>query len=249
MTDNKNNPPGVPFLDIFYKFRANLLRGFVYNHGINFLLAGLTTWMMVRGGIDWKWSVIASGHKPLAFSGTPFGALGFILPVALPLGLYIHGRRSGKPGRQIAGLAAGQAAVLGALVSSFIKIFTGRRDPGIMAGIILGNREDVDFSGDFAFGFMERGIFSGWPSSHTAVVFAMATALAGLHPGSPRFKTAAYFYAACTGFAMSLFAHWASDSVAGALLGFAMGKTVAESYTALLDKHPGSNNCIRDDLP
>jgi hypothetical protein len=249
MTDNKTNPPGVPFLNIFYKFGTNILRGFVYNHGINFLLAGLVTWMMIRAGIDWKWSALASGHKLLAFSGTPFGAMGFILPVALPLGLYIHGRRSGKPDRQIAGLAVGQAAALGAFVSSFIKIFTGRRDPGIMSGIITGNREAVDFSGDFAFGFMERGIFSGWPSSHTAVVFAMAVALAGLYPGNQRLRAAAYSYAACTGLAMSLFAHWASDSVAGALIGYAMGKSVAKSYTALLDKHPGSNNCIRDNLP
>jgi membrane-associated phospholipid phosphatase len=246
MPDYTKTPPAVPFMSIFHEFGANILRGFAYNHGINFLLAGLGTWLMIRAGIDWEWSAIASGSKLLAFSGTPFGALGFILPFALPLGLYIHGRRAGKAGCQIAGLAAGQAAMLGMLVSSLIKIFTGRRDPEIMKGIILGDRGLSDFSGDFAFGFMERGIFSGWPSSHTTVVFAMLVALAGMHPKKTTLKTAAYSYAACTGVAMSLFAHWASDSVAGALIGYALGKSVAGSFTALPDKYPGPNEHVRD---
>jgi hypothetical protein len=133
----------------------------------------------------------------------------------------------------------GQAVILGVLISSSIKFFTGRRDPGIMSGIINGERDAGDFSGDFAFGFMERGIFSGWPSSHTAVIFAMAITLIGLYPKNIGLKIAAYSYAIATGIGMSLFAHWGSDAVAGALAGYAIGKSVGKSYKELLDRHSG----------
>jgi membrane-associated phospholipid phosphatase len=41
---------------------------------------------------------------------------------------------------------------------------------------------------------------------------------------------------------MSLFAHWASDAVAGALVGYAIGKSVGRSYKELLDKHSNSDS-------
>ncbi|MDR1862797.1 MAG: phosphatase PAP2 family protein [Treponema sp.] len=114
-----------------------------------------------------------------------------------------------------------------------------------MNGIINGERDSVDFSGDFAFGFMERGVFSGWPSSHTVVVFAMAATLAELYPKNIALKIAVYSYAACTGLAMSLFAHWASDAAAGALIGYGIGKSVGKSYKTLLDKHSGTADISR----
>jgi membrane-associated phospholipid phosphatase len=229
----------LAFSDIFYKFGTNALHSFTYNYGVNYLLAGLGTYFLVHSGIDWEWSNIAYNNKALAFSGTPFGALGFILPVALPLGLYFYGRSHERTDFQITGLAMGQAALLGVLISSSIKTFTGRRDPGIMSGIVNGERDSLDFSGDFAFGFMERGIFSGWPSSHTTVIFAMAVTLSELYPKNTGLKIAAYSYAALTGIGMSLFTHWASDAVAGALIGYAIGKSVGKSYKELLDRYSG----------
>jgi hypothetical protein len=136
----------------------------------------------------------------------------------------------------------GQAAILGVLISSSIKAFTGRRDPGIMSGIISGERDSEDFSGDFAFGFMERGVFSGWPSSHTAVIFAMAVTLAELYPKNTGLKAAAYSFATLTGVGMSLFTHWASDAFAGALIGIAIGKSVGKSYKEMLDVHSNLND-------
>ncbi|MDR1862798.1 MAG: hypothetical protein LBQ67_02640 [Treponema sp.] len=116
--NNPDNPSGsVPFSALFYRFGTNTINSFTYNYGINYLLAGLGTYFMVHSGIDWEWSNIAYNNKGLAFSGTPFGALGFIAPAALPLGLYLYGRSSEKPGYQITGLALGQAAILGVLIS------------------------------------------------------------------------------------------------------------------------------------
>ncbi|MDR0599731.1 MAG: phosphatase PAP2 family protein [Treponema sp.] len=233
--DDRNN---VPFSTLFYKLGTNTLNSFTYGYGVPYLLAGLGTYYFVHSGLDWEWSTIAVEHKALAFSGTPFGALGFILPAAMPLGLYLYGRSGQRADLQITGLALGQAAILGVVISSSIKAFTGRRDPGI----INNERDSADFSGDFAFGFMERGVFSGWPSSHTAVIFAMAVTLAELYPKNTGLKIAAYSYAALTGIGMSLFAHWASDAVAGALVGYAIGKSVGKSYRELLDRNGGLNS-------
>jgi membrane-associated phospholipid phosphatase len=238
----------VPFFStLFYQFGLNTLHSFTYNYGVPYLLAGLGTYYMVHSGIDWEWNRIALNHHALAYAGTPFGAMGFIAPVAVPLGLYFYGKNRNNAEYQIVGLAIGQAAIQGVLISSSIKAFTGRRSPGIFEAIITGDVDNNDYSGDFAFGFMERGVFSGWPSSHTTVAFAMAVTLAELYPSNTALKIGAYSYAALIGFGMSLFAHWASESVAGALIGFSIGKSVGRSYKQLLDKRsaPGSI----DDMP
>lgn len=234
-----NNPEPVPFSNLFYKFGPNVLHSFTYNYGLNYLLGSLGTYFMVTGGADWAWSNIAYNNRALAYSGTPFGALGFVLPVVLPLGMYFYGGSAEKPGLQITGLALGQAAILGVLISSSMKAFTSRRDPGILEGVVNGTREAEDFSNDFAFGFLERGVFSGWPSSHTMVMFAMAVTLTELYPDSLPVKITAYTYAFLTGIGMSVFGHWASDTVAGALIGYSIGKSVGSSYKELLDKNSG----------
>jgi membrane-associated phospholipid phosphatase len=238
---NKNKSGTIPFSNLFYQFGTNALHSFTYNYGVNYLLAGLGTYYMVHSGLDWEWSNLAYNNKIMAFAGTPFGAIGFIVPAAIPLGMYIYGRSRQKAEYQITGLALGQAAILGVLVSSSIKTFTGRRDPGIFEGIIAGERGAEDYSGDFAFGFMERGIFSGWPSSHTMVAFAMAVTLAELYPKNLPLKIAAYSYASLIGLGMSVFAHWASDSIAGALIGYSIGKSVGGSYKKMIDDNSNLN--------
>jgi membrane-associated phospholipid phosphatase len=219
----------VPFSKLFYNFGWNTLHSFTFNYGQNFLIAGLGTYAMVDTGIDWKWNRMAYDHPAVAYAGMPAGLIGAVLPIGLPLGLYLYGRNKGDGELQIAGLAMGQAAILGLGISSAIKAFTGRRPPGI-----LDQDPDLnDYSGDWAFGFMNRGVFNGWPSGHTAVAFAMAAALAELYPDSIGLKIGAYSYAAFIGAGMSLMAHWASDSVAGALIGYAIGKSVGASFRQL----------------
>jgi membrane-associated phospholipid phosphatase len=86
---------------------------------------------------------------------------------------------------------------------------------------------------------MKRGIFSGWPSSHTIVAFALATTLTELYPDNTWLKTGVFAYAGCTGLGMSLFGHWASESFAGALMGYAIGKSVGRSFNQLLNDDNG----------
>jgi membrane-associated phospholipid phosphatase len=236
-----NKTDTIPFSTLFYQFGANTLHSFTYNYGVNYLLSGLGTYYMVHSGLDWKWNRLAYNNVGLAYAGAPFGIIGFAVPVAIPLWMYFYGKSRKNPEYQITGLALGQAAILGLLVSSSIKTFTGRRppgilDPGILDGVINGRTDSENYSADFAFGFMNRGVFDGWPSGHTAVAFAMATALVELYPNNLALRIGAYSYATLIGVGMSLFAHWASDSIAGALVGYSIGKSVGRSYKKLLNR-------------
>jgi membrane-associated phospholipid phosphatase len=233
MKDTKSK---IPLSKLFYKMGGNALHSVTYNYGANYAVAALGTYGLVKSGIDWKWNRMAYNNEWLAWSGTPFGALGYVIPVAAPVGLYVYGRKHDDVKLQITGLALGQSAILALGISSTIKAFTGRREPGIMEHHIYPDRPgDVnDYSGDWAFGFMKRGIFSGWPSSHTIVAFALATTLAELYPDNTWLKVGAFAYAGCTGLGMSLFGHWVSESFAGALMGYAIGKSVGRSFNGLL---------------
>ncbi|MDR2804925.1 MAG: phosphatase PAP2 family protein [Dysgonamonadaceae bacterium] len=212
------------------------MNSFTYNYGLNYAVTPLITYGMIESGMDWQWNRLAYNNKWVAYSGTPFGALGYVAPVAVPLYLYLHGRKNGDIKLQVTGLALGQSAILALGISSGIKAFTGRRDPGIMAHHIYPDEynENIDYSGDWAFGFMRRGVMSGWPSSHTIVAFAMATTLAELYPDDARIKWGAYIYAGAVGLGVSVVSHWASEVFAGALMGYAIGKSVGNSFNQLL---------------
>lgn len=244
-SESKN---AVPFSKIFNKFGTNSLGSLTYNYGANYLVAGAGTYGMVKSGFDWEWSNMAVNNKALTYSGMPFGALGFVLPVAVPMAMYINGRNNDNAKTQIAGLALGQAAIQGIFISSAIKTFTGRRHPGILNPILGEERDVKDFSDDFAFGFMERGVFDGWPSSHTTVIFAMAMTLAELYPENKTLKISAYSYAILTAIGMSLTVHWASDAFAGALIGYSIGKSVGRSYYGLTNQYSNEANGHRKSI-
>jgi membrane-associated phospholipid phosphatase len=191
--------------------------------------------------MDWQWNRMAYNNKWVACSGIPFGILGYIVPIATPAGLYVYGRKHEDVKMQVAGLAVGQSAIIALTVSFGIKAFTGRREPGIMGHHIYSGRynETNDYSSDWAFGFMRRGVMSGWPSSHTIVAFATATTLAELYPDEVWVKRGAFIYAGATGLGVSLFSHWLSEAFAGALMGYAIGKSVGGSFNRLLNDDNG----------
>jgi membrane-associated phospholipid phosphatase len=240
-TTNKQSK--IPLSKLFYKMGNNALHSVTYNYGANYALGALGTYGLVKSGIDWKWNRMAYNNEWLAWSGTPFGALGYIVPVVAPVGLYVYGRRHDDVKLQITGLALGQSVILALGISSTFKAFTGRREPCIMEHHIYPDRpgDTNGYSSDWALGFMERGIFSGWPSSHTIVAFALATTLAELYPDNTWLKIGVFAYAGCTGLGMSLFGHWASESFAGALVGYAIGKSVGRSFNGLLGKETTVN--------
>ena len=137
------------------------------------LLAIALTFILVQSGFDWFY--FCSTRNPVLrewmFPSAPIGGL---VPLALPLILIVSGYITSRARISLTGWAIGQAELIGSLMSSAYKAFTGRVHPRAVIG--------TDISHDFRFGFLRGGMFWGWPSSHTTIAFAMAVAVFTLFP-------------------------------------------------------------------
>jgi membrane-associated phospholipid phosphatase len=87
----------------------------------------------------------------------------------------------------------------------------------------------VDNSGVFRWGFLEGGLFWGWPSSHVMVAVAGSVALFVLHPHSRTVRVVALVYAAYMTLCVAITFHWLSDAVAGAIIGTVIGSVVGRN--------------------
>jgi membrane-associated phospholipid phosphatase len=74
----------------------------------------------------------------------------------------------------------------------------------------------------------------GWPSSHTANAFAAAAVITEIYADSLFLKIFLYSYATLIGVGVTLNVHWVSEAIAGALIGYAVGKTVGRDFNRLL---------------
>ena len=227
--DRAQNSRLVPVTDVFYKVGGHLVGSLTVNYGLNYLLAGAATYGIVKSGVDWRWYRNAQDHKWISNAGFVSVGIGPLASVAVPVGLYLYGRSKEDVRLQYTGLALGQAAILAGVITSALKAFTGRVPPD-------SPDNPHDYSGDFRFGFLQGGVYEGWPSSHTATAFAMATTLVELYPESAIIRYGGFTYASLIGLGVSTNIHWFSDAVAGALIGYAIGKTVGMGFRNLLDQ-------------
>ena len=151
-----------------------------------------------------------------------------ILPIVVPLILLATGVLRKDFKIKMTAFALGQAAILGLAISSFYKAFTGRIPPPYF----FGHAALVDTSHGFRFGFLRGGMFEGWPSSHSAIAFAMAVVLWKLFPENKIAQYAALLYAFYVGIGVSITIpiHWFSDFIAGAIIGSLIGAVVGKSF-------------------
>jgi membrane-associated phospholipid phosphatase len=194
------------------------------------LVAILLTVLLVLSGCDWSYFV-ATCNPTLRSWMFPAVVIGGLMPLCLPLFLLIVGGIIGNVRAVLTGWAVGQAVLLGSLISSTYKAFTGRVHPAQAHSI------GPDYSHIFHFGFLRGGIFWGWPSSHTTIAFAMAVAIFTLCPKQRWLGVVAIFYAFYVGIGVSMTIHWFSDFAAGAIIGSVIGAVVGRSFR----EHPTSN--------
>jgi membrane-associated phospholipid phosphatase len=163
--------------------------------------------------------------------------VGYAVPVLMPLTLYLTGIGVKDKKLQITGVALTQSLLLTMAIQSPLKIITGRTWPGIVDGwdSPLSRRSDRpdDYSGEF--NWVNLDAIGGWPSGHTANAFSAAATIAQIYHDRTFLKAAVYTYASLIGLSMSIYDHWASDIIAGALIGVAIGTTVGKSYSNLID--------------
>ena len=186
------------------------------------ILIALTAFLVLTG-IDW-WYYVNTRNVTVQIFGFSAGMLGFVVPVIVPLSMYMASAISKNVRLRIAAGAMIQAGILGLAISSTYKVFTGR------VGLPHGASSIIDTSQIFQFGFLRGGAFQGWPSSHTSVAFAMSLALIALYPEKKWLRYIALAYALYIGVGASLSFHWLSDFVAGVILGCVIGVVVGKSF-------------------
>ncbi len=210
-------------LTFFRTLPRNIIGSFDGRNIFFHILAIFATIGIVRSGMDWNY-FLAVRDPLLNQVFFPALMIGGMLPVALPLFLIVVGHLFDQPRTNATGWILGQAALIGSLISSTYKAFTGRVQPDVTNLLI-------DSSHGFHFGFWEHGIFWGWPSSHTTIAFAMAWALILIFPKRAIVAPFALIYAFYIGIGVSFEIHWLSEFVAGALIGTAIGLTVGGAFT------------------
>lgn len=188
------------------------------------VLACVLTYIIVISGFDWSYFTYVQA-SPLHIYLSPAVGIGSLVPMfGIPI-LYVVAKLTKRKALLVTMWALTQAIALGWAISSTYKAFTGRVQPprGIIDPLL-------DASRNWNFGFLEHGIFWGWPSSHTTVAFAMSFALISLYPKQKAVFWLALLYAFYIGIGISMQIHWFSEFVAGAIIGSIIGTAVGASF-------------------
>lgn len=185
------------------------------------LAAILLTAALVMSGLDWRYFAATRGPE-LREIAWPAARWGMRLPILVPAMLLMLGYLARSKKFLRFGAAEAQAVILGSLISSAYKAFTGRVHPLHEMG--------ADISRQFRFGFLRGGVFWGWPSSHTTIAFAMGVTIFMLLPRQRWAGLLALLYAVYVGLGVSVTIHWLSDFVAGAIIGSVIGVVVGKTF-------------------
>ena len=227
----------VPLTKAFHNIGWNALHSVSHNYGLNFIGAGLETWLFIESGLDWKWNRLAYNNAWMPRIGGNANYVGYAVPVLTPAAFYLTGMAVKNEKLQITGLALTQSLMLTLLIQMPLKIITGRTWPGIVDGwdssLSKRSSRTDDYSGEFS--WFSPDAVGGWPSGHTANAFAAAATITQIYHDNILLKIAVYSYASLIGLGMSVYDHWASDVIAGALIGAAVGSTVGRSYRELIE--------------
>lgn len=156
-----------------------------------------------------------TGDKVARYFAEPLGSGVSSLP--LLAAIYAGGRIGGNPRLAEAAMAGASAFMVTAINIQVMKSLAGRErpsstdDPYIFHGPTL--RHDA------------------MPSGHTAVAFAMASAIATYYDDEPWLAAGLLTTAALTGWSrINDGKHWPSDVFAGAVIGYYMGRWVGRQW-------------------
>ncbi len=212
--------------NFFKTIPANIIESFKGHHLYFHFLAITLTVVILKSGLDWYY-FLAVRNEFLNALFFPAIVIGAILPIFIPITLITIGALKKDSEISTMGWCLAQAVVIGSVISSTYKAFTGRIQPNLFDLI-------NDSSHSFQFGFWEHGIFWGWPSSHTTIAFAMVFALISLYPKHKMLTFTTIIYALYIGIGVSFSVHWFSEFVSGMIIGSAIGLSVGKSFSQKL---------------
>jgi membrane-associated phospholipid phosphatase len=147
---------------------------------------------------------------------------GYVLPIVIPSTLWIGGLASRDRTLTGAGSAAIQAVVITLATTGALKLAIGRHYPVQEAA--LGDSDQAREVDPF-----QR--LGAWPSGHTSSMISIAAALTAYAPEKWWIPLVGYPLGLAIGLGMmDRDSHWASDLLAGALIGHAIGSTVGRNF-------------------
>ncbi len=202
--------------------------------GVNvFYYAGavLTTGAMAQSGVDHSVRVAVQGHLAAPAYGDAAFYTGYLFPAIAAPSLYLVSLAVGDERWIGAGSAAIQALALTLATTGLLKWSTGRAYPLNGGDPAAPDRLDHP---SFARTFTPfQGGLLAWPSGHTSATVGLVAALTAYAPEHFEIPLVGYPLAAAIGFGMVVGdRHWASDVLAGALIGQAIGGSVGASFRA-----------------
>jgi membrane-associated phospholipid phosphatase len=192
-----------------------ILQFFNPKYLIVYSIAIFGTVACVYSGFDWWYLLFVSNTVPMPVLFVA-DILGFVIPISLLLYLFCS-----KKSKQYFGTYI--TSVLLALGSTIaIKAFAGRESPPHEHGFISQGDPSVwiDTSHNFNFGFMQEQIVGGFPSSHAAVIFAIAFTTLYLFPTKKKLQVLVFFIAFFVALGVTFGFHWFSEFLVGAILGY-----------------------------
>lgn len=209
-----------------YRVKNDMLSAASHAANVNWLRAGAmgAGLVLASSALDKRADRFAVNHAQSRWlkDGNNIGNV--LLPLAAFTGAAVAALDGSNPVRSRTGYAALEAGGTALLLGAGIKHVTGRARP--QTG--LGNNNFKPFSGS------SKDDTDGFPSGHTMIVWSMLTPFAEEYRAPWLYGAAAMTNLARVGSRK----HWVSDTVAGSLLGYGIGKIFWESSRAPVGKYP-----------
>lgn len=185
-----------------------------------FAAAGWSTYVMVLSGTDRIARHVFDRHVDLKFGNDIANVCGYLIPGVVTPSIWVIGIATHDRTLAGAGSAVIESIIVTVTTMSAMKFATGRAWPR--------DEDGIDHSSDFD---PFRNGIAAWPSGHAATTTTITAALTAYYPERWWIPAIGYPLAAYLGVGMmDRNSHWASDVVAGMLLGQAVGYPIGRNF-------------------
>jgi membrane-associated phospholipid phosphatase len=189
------------------------------------------TIVMANGGIDQAVRLGVQEHLVYpAWGGASFYA-GYIVPAAVAPSLYFVGLVFKERVLTGAGSASLQSLGVALVAMSFLKVAVGRVYPLDGGDPNAPDRLDHPSYAHTFHPFQSLWPLPAWPSGHTLGIISVTASLTAYYPDQPWIPAIGYPLGIAIGCGMvDGDRHWASDVIAGALIGHAIGYSIGKDF-------------------
>jgi len=234
-------------LSPFYNIFDNVGESFWGYNSLYHIGAIGSTLGMVHSGADEKIQGYFSENNPLSEEYGKTGVfIGWFWQIGAAGSIWIFGLIDDEPEITTAGAAGIQAIATTGIITFAFKFMSGRKAPlkngtdvfSSSGGFERTSRADNFklFNTDFS---RSEGRFF-WPSGHTSSTIAFVSAMYAFYPDKSWIAWIGYPLTLAMGLAViENDSHWASDVIAGALIGHAIGYTTGRNFRRGFRKRNG----------